>query len=106
MNKMVYRNRKGVINAWKNGTSARTKNHSLSTDGTYLMSYGKLIGLRLKSGYTIVGNYTAKAKGNYHTSQTTSVHVGLAAQHANALWHPLVFENTPHITEHIGDLPF
>ena len=104
MNKMVYRNRKGVINAWKNGTSARTKNHSLSTDGTYLMSYGKLIGLRLKSGYTIVGNYTEQTKP--YASHTTSVHVGLAAQHANALWHPLVFENTPHITEHIGDLPF
>ena len=110
MSKMVYRNRKGVINAWKNGTSARTGNHSLSTDGTHLMSYNKLIGLRLKSGYTIVGEYTASAKGgpqgNYYTSHTTSVHVGLAAQHANALWHPLVFENTPHITEHIGDLPF
>ncbi len=106
MSKMVYRNRKGVINAWKNGTSARTGNHSLSTDGTHLMSYNKLIGLRLKSGYTIVGNYTAKAKGSHFSSQTTSTHVNLAAHHANALWHPLVFENTPHITEHIGDLPF
>ena len=96
----------GVIHAWKNGVKARTSNHSLSTDGIYLMSYSKLIGLRLKSGYTIVGDYTAKAKGNHFSSHTTSVHVGLAAQHANALWHPLVFENTPHITEHIGDLPF
>ena len=104
MSKMVYRNRKGVINAWKNGTSARTKNHSLSTDGTYLMSYGKLIGLRLKSGYTIVGDYTAQTK--HFASQTTSCHVGLAARYADSVWHPLVFENTPHITEHIGDLPF
>ena len=104
MSKMVYRNRKGVINAWKNGTSARTKNHSLSTDGTYLMSYGKLIGLRLKSGYTIVGNYTAQTK--HFASHTTSVHVGLAAQHADSMWHPLVFENSPAITEHIRELPF
>ena len=103
---MSVKNKKGVIVAWTQGNKARTKNSSLSTDGTHLMSYSKLIGLRLKSGYTIVGNYTAKAKGNYHASQTTSCHVGLAAQHANALWHPLVFENTPHITEHIGDLPF
>ena len=96
--------RAGVIHAWKNGVRARTKNRSLSTDGTYLMSYGKLIGLRLKSGYTIVGDYTARTK--HFASQTTSCHVGLAAKHANALWHPLVFENSPALTEHVGDLPF
>ena len=98
--------RAGVIHAWKNGVRARTSNNSLSTDGTYLLSYSKLIGLRLKSGYTIVGDYTAKAKGNHFSSHTTSVHVGLAAKHANALWHPLVFENSPALTEHVGDLPF
>ena len=101
---MSIKNKASVVRAWTQGNKARTKNRSLSTDGTYLMSYGKLIGVRLKSGYTIVGNYTAKAKGSY--SQTTSCHVGLAAQYANALWHPLVFENTPHVTEHIGELPF
>jgi hypothetical protein len=103
---MSIKNKASVVRAWTQGNKARTKNRSLSTDGTYLMSYGKLIGLRLKSGYTIVGNYTAKAKGSYFSSQTTSTHVGLAAVYANALWHPLVFENSPAITEHIGDLPF
>ena len=98
------KNRVGVIEAWKQGNSARTKNRSLSTDGTHLMSYGKLIGLRLKSGYTIVGNYTAQTK--HFASQTTSCHVGLAARYADSVWHPLVFENTPAVTEHIHELPF
>ena len=102
--RMKVKNKEGVIQAWKQGNSARTQKRSLSTDGTYLMSYGKLIGLRLKSGYTVVGDYTAGTK--HFASQTTSCHVGLAAQYANALWHPLVFENTPHVTEHIGELPF
>ena len=102
--RMSIKNKASVIRAWTQGNSARTKNRSLTTDGTYLMSYGKLIGLRLKSGYTIVGDYTAGTK--HFASQTTSCHVGLAAQYANALWHPLVFENTPHVTEHIGELPF
>ena len=93
-----------VIHAWKNGVKARTRNMSLMTDGVYLYSYDLPIGMRLKSGYTIVGNYTAGTK-NFR-SQTTSKHVGLAAYHANATWHPLVFENTPHVTEHVGDLPF
>ena len=101
---MSIKNKASVVRAWTQGNKARTKNRSLSTDGTYLMSYGKLIGLRLKSGYTIVGDYTART--NYFSSQTTSTHVGLAAVYANALWHPLVFENSPAITEHIGDLPF
>ena len=101
---MSVKNKKGVIVAWTQGNKARTKNRSLSTDGTYLMSYGKLIGLRLKSGYTIVGNYTAQTK--HFASQTTSCHVGLAALYADSMWHPLVFENSPAITEHIHELPF
>jgi hypothetical protein len=101
---MKVKNKEGVIQAWKAGELARTKNRSLSTDGTHLMSYGKLIGLRLKSGYTIVGDYTARTK--HFASQTTSCHVGLAARFADSVWHPLVFENSPGVTEHVGDLPF
>ena len=102
--RMKVKNKEEVVKAWKVGELARTKNRSLSTDGTHLMSYGKLIGLRLKSGYTIVGNYTAQTK--HFASQTTSCHVGLAAQYADSMWHPLVFENSPAITEHIRELPF
>ena len=54
--RMKVKNKADVIRAWTQGNSARTKNRSLTTDGTYLMSYGKLIGLRLKSGYTVVGD--------------------------------------------------
>ena len=102
--RMKVKNKEDVVKAWKAGELARTKNRSLSTDGTHLMSYGKLIGLRLKSGYTIVGDYTARTK--HFASQTTSCHVGLAARYADSVWHPLVFENSPGVTEHIGELPF
>ena len=102
--RMKVKNKEGVIQAWKQGNSARTKNRSLSTDGTHLMSYGKLIGLRLKSGYTIVGDYTARTK--HFASQTTSCHVRMAGRYADSVWHPLVFENSPGVTEHVGDLPF
>ena len=102
--RMKVKNKEGVIQAWTQGNSARTKNRSLSTDGTHLMSYGKLIGLRLKSGYTIVGDYTAATKN--FASQTTSCHVNLAGRFADSVWHPLVFENSPGVTEHVGDLPF
>ena len=102
--RMKVKNKEEVVKAWKVGELARTKNRSLSTDGTHLMSYGKFIGLRLKSGYTIVGDYTAATKN--FASQTTSCHVGLAARFADSVWHPLVFENSPGVTEHVGDLPF
>ena len=102
--RMKVKNKEDVVKAWKAGELARTKNRSLSTDGTHLMSYGKLIGLRLKSGYTIVGDYTAATKN--FASQTTSCHVGLAGRFADSVWHPLVFENSPGVTEHVGDLPF
>jgi len=101
---MSIKKRVDVVYAWTQGNKARTGNHSLSTDGTHLMSYGKLIGLRLKSGYTIVGDYTARTK--HFTTHTTSCHVGIAARYADSVWHPLVFENSPAITEHVGELPF
>lgn len=99
-------NKDNVVKAWKEGKAARTKNRSFSTDGEYLYSYSLLIGIRLKSGYTIVGDYTRQAQGNHYRSKTTSTHVNLASRSAHAVWHPLVFENSPGIVENITDIPF
>ena len=61
-----------VINAWKKGVSAKTKN--LSTDGRELYSYALLIGYTDDLSRKVVKNYT---KENYY-SVTTSIHVNMA----------------------------
>jgi hypothetical protein len=68
-----------VVGAWIAGESARTSNHSLSTDGVTLKSYDLEIGYRNYHGRPRVKDYRSP---NF-VSQTTSTHVGFAIQAVN-----------------------
>ena len=74
--------RQQVINAWIQGKSARTPNGSLSSDSSgNLRSYNLVIGTKDSKGRPVVGNFRSLNGGNY-VSQTTSTHVGMAAEAA------------------------
>ena len=84
----------GVISAWKQGLFARNSRNTLHTDGDRLYSYRLHIGTRLKSGATVLGDFTAGA-GGYH-SQTTSCHIGLAKRGGvDLVMHPRVWSTSP-----------
>ena len=93
----------GVISAWKQGLFARNSRHTLHTDGERLYSYRLHIGTRLKSGATVLGDFTAAA-GGYH-SQTTSCHIGLAKRAGvDLVMHPMVWSTSPMSRE--AEIPF
>ena len=90
----------GVLDAWRNGVSAR--NHSLSLksvaydDGvTDLYSYELKIGSRTPAGVLVLADYTAPANG--FRSMTTSQHVCLAKDTTDnpVIMNPLVWESSP-----------
>ena len=84
----------GVISAWKQGLFARNSRNTLHTDGDRLYSYRLHIGTRLKSGATVLGDFTAAA-GGYH-SQTTSCHIGVAKRGGvDLIMHPMVWSTSP-----------
>ena len=72
--KTLIVNKRGVIAAWIEGRSARTSNHSFSSDGKMLCSYNLPIGATTERGTRVVGDYTSG--GGHYYSQTTSTHVG------------------------------
>ena len=93
----------GVISAWKQGLFARNSRNTLHTDGDRLYSYRLHIGTRLKSGATVLGDFTAGA-GGYH-SQTTSCHIGLAKRAGvDLVMHPMVWSTSPMSRE--AEMPF
>ena len=93
----------GVISAWKIGLSARNSRGTLYTDGERLYSYQLHVGTRLKSGATVLGDFTAGADG-YH-SQTTSCHIGLAKRGGvDLVMHPVVWSTSPMSRE--AEIPF
>ena len=93
----------GVISAWKTGLSARNSRHTLHTDGERLYSYHLHIGTRLKSGATVLGDFTAP--GGEYQSQTTSCHIGLAKRAGvDLVMHPMVWSTSPMSRE--AEIPF
>ena len=87
----------GVLNAWRNGVSARNHKGTLRSiafeDGyTDLYSYELKIGSRTPAGVCVVADYTAPAKG--FRSMTTSQHVCLAKYTTEnpVIMNPLVWE--------------
>ena len=93
----------GVISLWKQGLLGRNSRGTLHTDGERLYSYRLHIGTRLKSGATVLGDFTAGA-GGYH-SQTTSCHIGLAKRGGvDLVMHPRVWSTSPMSRE--AEIPF
>ncbi len=90
-----------VLQAWKDGVSARNHNLSLKSvaydDGfTDLYSYELKIGSRTPAGVLVLANYTAPAGG--FKSMTTSQHVCLAKDTTGeglVMMNPLVWESSP-----------
>ena len=71
-----------VLNAWRNGRSAKNGRGSLRTENGELFSYSLLIGKTL-GGLRHVGDYTAD--GGKFVSMTTSRHVNLAKRWADEI---------------------
>ncbi len=93
-------NNDGVLDAWRNGVSARNHKRTLRSvaynDGyTDLFSYELKIGSRTPAGVLVVANYTAPAGG--FKSMTTSQHVCLAKYTTSSavIMNPLVWESSP-----------
>ena len=89
----------GVLDAWRNGVSARTHTKSLRSvafdDGyTDLYSYELKSGARTPAGVGVLADYTAPAKG--FRSMTTSQHVCLAKHTTQSavIMNPLVWESS------------
>lgn len=100
---MKRSNNNGVIRSWKAGEAAVNGKGTLCTDGESLYSYDLKIGHRIKSGVTVLGNYTASGK---YYSQTTSCHVGRARAVADLVWLPVLFENTGAFEDKCAGPPF
>jgi hypothetical protein len=92
-------NNDGVLDAWRNGVSARNHKRTLRSvafeDGyTDLYSYELKIGSRTPAGVCVLADYTAPAKG--FRSMTTSQHVCLAkyTTQSAVIMNPLVWESS------------
>ena len=90
----------GVLDAWRNGVSARNHRCSLTSisypnGSAELFSYDLKIGERTPAGVCIIADFTAPAKG-FH-SMTTSCHVNLAKYTTGnpVIMNPLVWECSP-----------
>ena len=89
----------GVLDAWRNGVSARNHTKSLRSvafdDGyTDLYSYELKIGSRTPAGVCVLADYTSAANG--FRSMTTSQHVCLAKHTTQSavIMNPLVWESS------------
>lgn len=74
---------KEIPEQWKAGLPARNYNNSFSTDGNYLYSYNKIVGITLFNE-KVLFDYSKE----HFISQTTSTHVGYARQFANNVVSP------------------
>jgi hypothetical protein len=90
----------GVLDAWRNGVSARNHRCSLTSisypnGSAELFSYDLKIGERTPAGVCIIADFTAPANG-FH-SMTTSCHVNLAKYTTGGpvIMHPKVWECSP-----------
>ena len=90
----------GVLDAWRNGVSARNHRCSLTSisypnGSAELFSYDLKIGERTPAGVFVIADFTAPAKG-FH-SMTTSCHVNLAKYTTGnpVIMHPKVWECSP-----------
>lgn len=72
---------------WRDGAPARSYG-ALTTDGSYLRSYGKVIGLTVDRK-KILGEFTSRGK---FYSITTSRHVGSARGQADSVVSPEEFQ--------------
>ena len=74
-----------VAESWYENKEATNHRGSLCTDGQQLWSYRLLIGDTCSTtGKKVLRDYTAKGTHGFQ-SQTTSCHVGLAAQFADII---------------------
>lgn len=76
---------RNVARAWAQGSKATSHTGSFSTNGRHLYSYRLLIGTTIH-GRKVVYDYRAP---DDFRSQTTSCHVGLAAQYADDVKTPV-----------------
>ena len=91
----------GVLDAWRNGVSARNHRYSLSSisypnGSAELFSYDLKIGERTPAGACVLADFTAPAGG--FKSMTTSQHVCLAkyTTHENIeVMNPVVWACSP-----------
>ncbi len=73
---------RNVASNWSRSRASHSNNKQLRTDGVNLYSYNQLIGITLDDGTKVALEYRS-GRGGCYISQTTSTHVGYAANNAD-----------------------